>query len=117
MQIYVSRSISQLKPRKSNGKSDHVLFAPPILASKLAGPFTPLICLVTQLIVSETVYMQAIPKSAKDPAKSANDRDSALASCISKLLEVCILSMFQYFNTSALQFKKKVSLQIYALEP
>ena len=48
--------------------------------------------------------MQPIPKSAKDPAKSANDRDSALASCISKLLEVCILSMFQYFNTSALQF-------------
>jgi len=34
----VSRSISKLKPRKSDSISDHVWLAPHIFASKLAGP-------------------------------------------------------------------------------
>jgi len=91
----VSRSASQLKPKKSNGKSlmsDLVLFAPPILASILAGPFT---ALIHQAQCIQDSIIQPIPK---DFAKSANYRGIVLASCFSKLLELCILSMFlQYF--------------------
>ena len=71
--------------------SDHVLRAPPLLASKLSSLFTALIrhgyiaeCLRDSII-------QPIPKGLKDPAKSTNYRGIALASCLSKLLELCIL--------------------------
>ena len=110
----VSRSVSQLKPRKSNGKSlmsDHVLFAPPILASKLAGPFT---ALIHQAQCIRDSIIQPFPK---DLAKSANYRGIVLASCFSKLLELCILiidvSSILLVSNSAL---KKVSLQIYGPE-
>ena len=100
-------AIDQLKPGKSDGKSlisDHVLNAPPILASKLAELFTLLrhgyaaVCLWDSII-------QPIPKGAKDPAKSCNYRGIALASCLGKLLELYILQLFpKFFNTSRLQF-------------
>ena len=81
----------------SDGKSlmsDHVLYAPPILASKLSRLFTALLrhgytsgCLRDSII-------QPIPKGFKDPAMSANYHGIALAPCFSKLLELCILMLF-----------------------
>ena len=79
----------RLRAGKSDRKflmSDHVLYAPPILASKLSCLFTALLlhghtskCLCDSII-------QPIPKGYKDPAMSANYRGIALASCFSKLL-------------------------------
>ena len=86
-----------LKLGKSDGRSlmsDHVLRAPPLLASKLSSLFTALIfhgyiaeCLRDSII-------QPIPKGLKNPAKSTNYRGIALAFCLSKLLELCILMSF-----------------------
>ena len=88
--------------------SDHVLRAPPLLASKLSSLFTALIrhgyiaeCLRDSII-------QPIPKGLKDPAKSTNYRGIALASCLSKLLELCnLMSLPNAFSTSDLQFGYK----------
>ena len=101
-------AIKRLKAGKSDGKSlmsDHDLYAPPILASKLSRLFTALLrhgytsrCLRDSII-------QPIPKGFKDPAMSANYRGIALAPCFSKLLELCILMLFpDVFYTSDLQF-------------
>ena len=101
-------TINQLKPGKSDGKSlmsDHVLHAPPILASKLAELFTSLLRHGHAAVCLWDSIIQPIPKGAKDPAKLCNYRGIALASCLSKLLELCILQLFpKSFNTSGLQF-------------
>ena len=93
----VISAIKRLKAGKSNGKSsisDYVLYAPPILASKLSRLFTALLrhgytskCLRDSII-------QPIPKGYKDPAMSANYHGIALALCFSKLLELCIMMQF-----------------------
>lgn len=98
-------AIKQLKPGKSDGKSlmsDHVLHTPPILASKLAELFTSLLRHGHAAVCLWDSIIQPIPKGAKDPAKSCNYRGIALATCPSKLLELCILQLM--FNTSGLQF-------------
>ena len=57
--------------------------------------------------------IQPIPKGAKDPAKSCNYRGIALASCLGKLLELCILQLFpKSFNSSG----RKGALQICVLD-
>ena len=49
--------------------------------------------------------IQPIPEGAEYPAKSSNYRGIALASCLGKLLELCILQLFpKFFYTSRLQF-------------
>jgi len=104
-------ALKRLKLGKSDGRSlmsDHVLRAPPLLASKLSRLFTALLhhgytagCLRDSII-------QPIPKGLKDPAISTNYRVIALASCLSKLLELCILMSFpDIFCTSDLQFGYK----------
>ena len=114
----VLRAINLLKPRKSDGKSlisDHVLFAPPSLAAKLAGLFISLLRLGHAVVCLRDSIIQPIPKGSKDPAKSSNYRGVALASCLSKLLELCILLIFpDCFNTSGLQigFKKGCSTDL-----
>ena len=81
---------------------------PSFLTSKLSSLFTALIrhgyiakCLSDSII-------QPIPKGLKDPAKSTNYHGIALASCLSKILELCILMSFpDAFSTSDLQFGYK----------
>ena len=83
-------------------------FTCPSSSSKLSSLFTAMIrhgyiaeCLCDSII-------QPIPKGVKDPAKSTNYRGIALASCLSKLLELCILMSFpNVFSTSDLQFGYK----------
>ena len=85
--------------------SDHVLYSLPILASKLAELFTSLLRHGHAAVCLRDSIIQPIPKGAKDPAKSCNYRGIALASCLGKLLELCILQLFpKFFNTSRLQF-------------
>ena len=44
--------------------------------------------------------IQPLPKGAKDLAKSSNYHGIALASCLGKLLELCVLQLFpKFFNT------------------
>ena len=82
--------------------SDYVLFAPPILAAKLAGLFK---ALIHHRHTPQCIRDSTIPKVLRVLLKSGNYRGVALASCFSKLLELCILLMFpEYFNTSGLQF-------------
>ena len=98
--------------------SDHVLFAPLSLAAKLAGLFTSLLRNGHAAVCLRDSIIQPIPKGSKDPAKSSNYRGIALASCLSKLLELCILLIFpDYFNTSGSQLaSRKDALQICAPE-
>ena len=90
-------TINQLKTGKSDGKSlmlDHVLYTPTILAPKLAELFTSLLWNGHAPVCLRVSIIQPIPKSAKDPAKSSNYHGIALASCLGKLLELCILQLF-----------------------
>ena len=101
--------------------SDHVLRVPPLLASKLSRPFTALLhhgytteCLHDSII-------QSIPKDLKDTAIPNNYCGIVLASCLSKLLELCIWMSFpKFFCTSDLQFGSKkgfsTDLRITALD-
>ena len=85
--------------------SDHILYAPPILATKLAELFTSLLRHGHAAVGLRDFIIQPIPKGVKDPAKSSNYRGIALTSCLSKLLELCILQLFpKFFNTAGLQF-------------
>ena len=96
--------------------SDHILHTPPILASKLAELFTSLLWHGHAAVCLQDSIIQPIPKGAKDPAKLYNYRGIALTSCLSKLLELCILQLFpKSFNTSGLQFgfKKGCSTDLY----
>ena len=64
----VLRAINQLKPGKSDGKSlmsDHVLYAPPILVSKLAELFTSLLQHGHAAVCLRDTIIQPIPKGAK----------------------------------------------------
>ena len=95
--------------------SDHVLYASPIIASKLSRLFIALLrhgCMSKCLRDS---IIQPIPKGYKDPAMLANYRGIALASCCSKSLELCILMQFpEVFYTSNLQLgSRRTSLLIY----
>jgi len=104
-------ALKRFKLGKLDGRSlmsDHVLRAPSVLASKLSRLFTALLrhgytaeCLRDSII-------QPIPKGLKDPAISTNYHGIALASCLSKLLELCILISFpDVLCTSDLQFGYK----------
>ena len=91
-------ALKWLKLGKSDGRSlmsDHVLRAPPLLASKLSSLFTALICHGYIAECLRDSIIQPIPKGLKDPAKSTNYYCGiALAFCLSKLLKLCILMSF-----------------------
>ena len=115
-------AIKRLKAGKSDEKSlmsVHVLYAPPILASKLSCLFTALLwaawIYIRMLLSNRDSVMQPIPKGFKDSAMSAHYCSTALVLCFTKLLELCILMQFpDVFYTSDLQlgFKKGFSTDL-----
>ena len=110
-------ALKWLKLGKSDGRSlmsDHVLLAPPLLASKLSSLFTALICHGYIAECLRDSIIQPIPKGLKDPAKSTNYYCGiALAFCLSKLLKLCILMSFPNLQLAG---TKRASPQISALD-
>lgn len=74
--------------------SDHVIHAPPSLARYPSVLFTALICHGHAAECLRDSIIQPIPKSDKDFTKSTNYQGIAFASCLSKVLELCILISF-----------------------
>ena len=85
-------AIKRLKAGKSDEKSlmsVHVLYAPPILASKLSCLFTALLRVawiyIRMLLSNRDSVMQPIPKGFKDSAMSAHYCSTALVLCFTKI--------------------------------
>ena len=101
-------SVNRLKHGKSDGGSlfsDHVIEAPAMLHSFLANIFTAILRHGYVPSAFWDAILLPIPKGLKDPSDSSNYRGIALASCVSKVLESCIiLTWSQYFVTDDLQF-------------
>ena len=104
----VLESVNRLKRGKSDGGSlfsDHVIEAPAMLHSFLANFFTAILRHGYVTSAFRDAILLPIPKGLKDPSDSSNYRGIALASCVSKVLEWCIiLTWSQYFVTDDLQF-------------
>ena len=104
----VCDALCQLKPNKSDSygiSTEHLKFAPPVIAEPLASLFTSIVrhdympqCLRDSVLVP-------IPKGNKDPSHSQNYRAIVLTSSLSKYLERLILDKYSaYLYSSAYQF-------------
>ena len=108
-------SLQKLKRGKADGgglMSDHLIFAPSSFLNVLASVLTALLRHGHMPSCFSDALIQPIPKgNNKDYSLSSNYRGIALASCFSKVIELCILELHgQRLLSSQLQFGFKPGL-------
>ena len=94
----IQRTIKKLKRGKPDGEaltSDHLISAPASLSKILAPIVTSLLRHGHMPSCVSDAIVHPIPKGGnKDYSLSVNYRGIALASCLSKVIELCILELY-----------------------
>ena len=94
----IQKAIKKLKRGKSDGEaltSDHLISAPTSLPKILAPIVTSLLRHGHMPSCVSDAIVHPIPKGGnKDYSLSVNYRGVALASCLSKVIELCILELY-----------------------